>query len=116
MLDAAGHRRKEALKKVHTSEDEKRFRIDATLLPFHSDQGATDLIALVSLAKAKSGGESKWVSGIAIHNELLRRGRKVCCTPGVCTVLPSCCMACMTRQGNQTVPSAGLITSNTPLH
>lgn len=51
--------------------------LDTTRLVFHSDQGATDLIALVSLTKAKSGGESKWVSGVAIHNELLRRGRKV---------------------------------------
>lgn len=47
-------------------------------LEFHSDQGATDLIALLSVNKAKSGGESKWVSAVAIHNELLRRGRKVC--------------------------------------
>ena len=50
---------------------------DTTRLAFHSDQGATDLIALLSLTNAKSGGESKWVSGVAIHNELLRRGRKV---------------------------------------
>ena len=52
-------------------------RFDLVELPFHSDQGATDLIALLALNKAKSGGSSKWVSGIAIHNELLRRGRKV---------------------------------------
>ena len=49
-------------------------------LAFHSDQGATDLIALLSLTKAKSGGISKWVSAVAIHNELLRQGRKVCCS------------------------------------
>lgn len=52
-------------------------KLDTSRLVFHSDQGATDLIALLSLTKAKSGGESKWVSGLAIHNELLRRGRKV---------------------------------------
>lgn len=46
-------------------------------LEFHSDQGATDLISLLSINKAKSGGESKLASAIAIHNELLRRGRKV---------------------------------------
>lgn len=40
-------------------------------------QGATDLIALLSLSAAKEGGDSKWVSSLAIHNELLRRGRKV---------------------------------------
>ncbi|KAK9863979.1 hypothetical protein WJX84_007599 [Apatococcus fuscideae] len=45
-------------------------------LPFHSDQGATDLIALLSVTAAPKGGESKWVSSIAIHNELLRQGRK----------------------------------------
>ena len=50
---------------------------DLKRLEFHSDQGATDLIALLSLTKAKSGGVSKWVSAVAIHNELLRQGRKV---------------------------------------
>ena len=48
-------------------------------------QGATDLIALLSLSAAKEGGDSKWVSSLAIHNELLRRGRKVsppACLPG----------------------------------
>jgi hypothetical protein len=40
-------------------------------------QGATDLIALLSLSAANGGGESQLVSAIAIHNELLRRGRKV---------------------------------------
>ena len=46
-------------------------------LPFHSDQGATDLIALLSVTAAPKAGESKWVSSLAIHNELLRQGRKV---------------------------------------
>lgn len=50
---------------------------DANHLEFHSDQGATDLIALLSISAAKEGGESLLVSAIAIHNELLRRGRKV---------------------------------------
>ena len=50
-------------------------------LPFHSDQGATDLIALLSVTAAPKGGESKWVSSIAIHNELLRQGRKVVHAP-----------------------------------
>ena len=78
MCYAAGQRRKEALKCESASMDAKRPPlIDHTRLTFHSDQGATDLIALLCLTKSKSGGESKWVSGIAIHNELLRRGRKV---------------------------------------
>ena len=51
--------------------------IDSNALEFHSDQGATDLIALLSISAAKEGGESLLVSTIAIHNELLRRGRKV---------------------------------------
>jgi hypothetical protein len=50
---------------------------DAKHLEFHSDQGATDLIALLSISAAKEGGESLLVSAVAIHNELLRRGRKV---------------------------------------
>ena len=54
-------------------------------LPFHSDQGATDLIALLSVTAAPKGGESKWVSSIAIHNELLRQGRKVILVPCSCT-------------------------------
>lgn len=58
-------------------------QLDINRLAFHSDQGATDLIALLSIGAAKEGGESKWVSSIAIHNELLRRGRKVRCC--VCT-------------------------------
>lgn len=55
----------------------KEVNVNETRIHFHSDQGATDLIALLSLNKAKEGGESKWVSALAIHNELLRRGRKV---------------------------------------
>ncbi|WIA42630.1 hypothetical protein OEZ86_008603 [Tetradesmus obliquus] len=60
---------------------------DDKKLSFHSDQGATDLIALLSLSAAKEGGESQLVSAITIHNELLRRGRKdlveVLSTPGI---------------------------------
>ncbi|KAL3155553.1 hypothetical protein ABBQ38_011107 [Trebouxia sp. C0009 RCD-2024] len=55
---------------------DNRGRIDKSRLAFHTDQGATDLIALLSLSAAPEGGHSKWVSAIAIHNELLRRGRK----------------------------------------
>ncbi|KAK9813026.1 hypothetical protein WJX72_007708 [[Myrmecia] bisecta] len=51
-------------------------KINTNRLAFHSDQGVTDLISLLSLTAAKEGGESKWVSGVAIHNELIRRGRK----------------------------------------
>ncbi|EIE24910.1 Clavaminate synthase-like protein [Coccomyxa subellipsoidea C-169] len=54
----------------------KAHAVDTIRLVFHSDQGATDLISLLSLTNAKEGGVSKWVSSIAIHNELLRRGRK----------------------------------------
>ena len=66
-----------ALKTAQAGRDARRFQINTAQLPFHSDQGATDLISLLSLSKAKSGGASQWVSGIAIHNEMLRRGRKV---------------------------------------
>ena len=60
-----------AIQTHHTQDKNREF------LPFHSDQGATDLIALLSVTAAPKGGESKWVSSIAIHNELLRQGRKV---------------------------------------
>ena len=56
---------------------DKRGKINKTCLAFHSDQGAVDLIALLSLGAAPQAGESKWVSSIAIHNQLLRSGRKV---------------------------------------
>ena len=51
--------------------------INKSRLAFHTDQGATDLIALLSVTAAPEGGESKWASAVAIHNELLCRGRKV---------------------------------------
>lgn len=70
-------RYEEVLKTQQAGKDAKRFRSDLQQLPFHSDQGATDLIALLSLSTSKAGGASQWVSGVAIHNELLRRGRKV---------------------------------------
>lgn len=64
----------------------KRSKFDKSRLAFHSDQGATDIIALLCLSQAPQGGESKWVSAIAIHNELLRQGRKVCthCSYSTC--------------------------------
>ncbi len=62
---------------VHAVDGAKGYGHVGQRAPFHADQGATDLIALLCLSAAKEGGESKWVSSIAIHNELLRRGRKV---------------------------------------
>ena len=67
--------------------------VDKSRLAFHTDQGATDLIALLSISAAPQGGESKWVSAIAIHNELLRRGRQVTCLSSVkLSVSKSLCM------------------------
>ncbi len=40
-------------------------------LPFHTDR--CDVVALLCLKKAKKGGESRVVSAVAIHNEILRR-------------------------------------------
>lgn len=40
-------------------------------LPFHND--STDVVGLLCLQQAKSGGESRIVSSTAIHNEVLRR-------------------------------------------
>lgn len=55
---------------------DRSSKIDSARLAFHSDQGSVDLIALLCISAAPEGGESKWVSAVAIHNELLRRGRK----------------------------------------
>lgn len=32
---------------------------------------------MLSIGKALQGGDSRWVSSVTIHNELLRRGRQV---------------------------------------
>lgn len=40
-------------------------------LPFHTDR--CDVVALLCLRKSKSGGQSRVVSSVAIHNEILRR-------------------------------------------
>jgi hypothetical protein len=63
--------------KIAEHDQKKENGLDLRRLVFHSDQGATDLIALLSIGKAKDGGVSQWVSAVAIHNELLRQGRKV---------------------------------------
>ena len=77
--------------------DKARKALDEARLEFHSDQGATDLIALLSINKAKEGGESKWVSAVAIHNELLRRGREVAlpCLALPCLALPCLALPCL---------------------
>ncbi len=41
---------------------------------YHSDN--SDIAALLCLHDAEEGGVNNWVSSIAIHNALLRRGRK----------------------------------------
>lgn len=44
----------------------------AKILPFHVD-GIVDVVGLMCLQPAKSGGQSALASSIAIHNEMLRR-------------------------------------------
>ena len=39
--------------------------------PFHND--ASDLVALLCLKNARSGGLSSWSSSVSVHNEILRR-------------------------------------------
>ena len=41
-------------------------------LPFHTDIGA-DMVVLLCLRPAKSGGQSRLVSAITVHNEMLKR-------------------------------------------
>lgn len=43
---------------------------------FHSDQFCIDIVGMLSIGKALQGGDSRWVSSVTIHNELLRRGRR----------------------------------------
>lgn len=40
-------------------------------------RGCTDVVALLCIKQAKEGGDSKVASAVAVHNELIRRGRKV---------------------------------------
>jgi hypothetical protein len=42
-----------------------------------SDQFCIDIVGMLSIGKALQGGDSRWVSSVTIHNELLRRGRQV---------------------------------------
>lgn len=44
----------------------------ASMLPFHVD-GVIDVVGLLCLQEAKSGGESALASSVAIHNEMLER-------------------------------------------
>lgn len=50
---------------------------------WHTD-GQADILALLCVAQAKEGGVSGWSSTIAVHNEMLRRGRAdlVACMAG----------------------------------
>lgn len=42
-----------------------------------SDQFCIDIVGMLSIGKALQGGDSRWVSSVTVHNELLRRGRRV---------------------------------------
>jgi hypothetical protein len=44
----------------------------AKMLPFHVD-GTTDIVGLMCLQPAKSGGQSALASSVTIHNEMLKR-------------------------------------------
>lgn len=41
---------------------------------------------MLSIGKAQQGGDSRWVSSITIHNELLRRGRRVTLARSLCAM------------------------------
>jgi hypothetical protein len=66
-------------------------RIYATRLaqPMHTDNA--DLVGLLCLRAGRAGGLSSWASSVSVHNELLRRGRRVGLrarpTPGPCVAL-----------------------------
>lgn len=50
---------------------------DAVPTLSRSDQFCIDIVGMLSIGKALQGGDSRWVSSVTIHNELLRRGRQV---------------------------------------
>ncbi len=50
---------------------------DAVPTLSRSDQFCIDIVGMLSIGKALQGGDSRWVSSVTIHNELLRRGRRV---------------------------------------
>jgi hypothetical protein len=54
----------------------KRITQTAAELPFHSD--SCDVVGLLCIHTAMRGGESALVSGIAVHNEMMRRARGLC--------------------------------------
>lgn len=60
-------------------------------LPFHAD--STDVVALLCLQKAKSGGASRIVSSTALHNEILAR------RPDLWALL--CDTFCIDRRGEE---------------
>ena len=53
-----------------------RLTQTAAALDFHSD--ACDLVGLMCLNTAKEGGESALVSGVAVHDEMMRRDIELC--------------------------------------
>lgn len=52
-------------------------RVYATPLaqPYHTD--SADAVGLLCLRPGLQGGLSSWASSVSVHNELLRRGRRV---------------------------------------
>lgn len=62
---------------VFPKDRESSDQVNTRRIAFHTDQASTDLISLLSVHAAPEGGESKWVSAIAVHNEIIRRGRSV---------------------------------------
>jgi len=52
-------------------------RVYATQLaqPMHTD--SADVVGLLCLRSGREGGLSSWASSVSVHNELLRRGRRV---------------------------------------
>ncbi len=43
--------------------------------PMHTD--SADVVGLLCLRSGRAGGLSSWASSVSVHNELLRRGRRV---------------------------------------
>ena len=54
------------------SKPDTRLYATSIAQPWHND-GPADLVSLLCLKPAKSGGSSSWASSITVYNEMLRR-------------------------------------------
>jgi hypothetical protein len=62
---------------IGTDPKQEGVRPYTTSIPHGVHCDNSDFVALLCIRDAKAGGLTLWASSVAVHNELLRRGRKV---------------------------------------